>query len=121
MLPTSLVVVIATVSMSLAPALLLFWSWRRGLFHDLELQSRMIFDERDWRLERPWESFAEQRTREVLYGRRENPKAGEWGGATSGPIDVDDDAAGLRRKITASDEYGSTADDWRDTSRHDRA
>ena len=51
MLPTSLVVAIATVAMTLIPALLLLWAWRRGFFRDLEAQSRVIFDERDWRVE----------------------------------------------------------------------
>jgi hypothetical protein len=55
-LPTSLVVAIATVAMTLIPAVLLFWAWRRGLFRDLDTQSRVIFDARDWRVERPWES-----------------------------------------------------------------
>ena len=84
MLPTSLAVVIATVAMTLVPALLLFWAWRRGYFSDLEAQSRIIFDPRDWRLERPWESATDRLTREVAYGPSEPPSPGEWGGADRG-------------------------------------
>ncbi|HYW52025.1 MAG TPA: hypothetical protein VE861_15530 [Gemmatimonadaceae bacterium] len=81
MLPTSLAVVLATVAMTLVPAFLLFWSWRRGFFHDLAAQSRIIFDERDWRIERPWESPADQLTREVAFGPLEKAWPGEWGDA----------------------------------------
>lgn len=84
MLPTSLAVAIATVAMTLVPALVLFWAWRRGYFRDLEAQSRVIFEPRDWRLERPWESPAEALTREVAFGPPEPPGPGEWGGAAPG-------------------------------------
>ncbi len=84
MLPTSLAVVIATVAMTLVPALLLFWSWRRGFFHDLDAQSRVIFDERDCRVTRPWESPADQLTREVAFGPPAEPRPGEWGDAAPG-------------------------------------
>jgi nitrogen fixation-related uncharacterized protein len=83
-LPTSLVVAIATVAMTLIPALLLLWAWRRGLFRDLDAQSRIIFDERDWRVERPWESDAERLTREAAFGPAEPARPGEWGGAHPG-------------------------------------
>lgn len=81
MLPTSLAVALATIAMTLAPALLLFWSWRRGLFRDMEGQSRVIFEPRDMQLDRPWESPPDRLTREVAYGRLLTPSAGEWGGA----------------------------------------
>lgn len=84
MLPTSLVVAIATVAMTLIPALLLLWAWRRGLFRDLEAQSRVIFDERDWRVVRPWESRAERQARDVAFGPPEPARPGEWGGADPG-------------------------------------
>jgi nitrogen fixation-related uncharacterized protein len=83
-LPTSLVVAIATVAMTLIPALFLLWAWRRGLFSDLEAQSRVIFDARDWRVERPWESGKERLAREVAFGPPEPPEPGEWGGAEPG-------------------------------------
>lgn len=84
MLPTSLVVAIATVAMTLFPALLLLWAWRRGLFRDLEAQSRIIFNERDWRVERPWESRTERMAREAAFGPAEPARPGEWGGADPG-------------------------------------
>lgn len=79
MLPTSLSVVIATMGMTLVPALLLLWSWRRGLFHDMDAQSRVIFDERDWRIERPWESAGDRLARDVTFGPLEAARPGEWG------------------------------------------
>jgi nitrogen fixation-related uncharacterized protein len=78
-LPTSLAVVLATVALTLVPALLLFWGWRRGFFSDLDAQSRVIFDPGDLATERPWESPAEQLTREVAYGPPRAPTPGEWG------------------------------------------
>ena len=79
MLPTSLAVVLATVALTLAPALLLFWAWRRGFFRDFDAQSRVIFAPDDLRTVRPWESATEQLTREVAYGPPVAPRPGEWG------------------------------------------
>ena len=94
MLPTSLSVVLATVAMTLVPALLLFWAWRRGLFRDLEAQSRVIFEPRDWRVARPWETAAERLTREVAYGPPTAARPGEWGGSEGGDThDAAHDAA----------------------------
>ena len=84
MLPTSLAVALATVAMTLVPALVLFWGWRRGFFRDLDAQSRVIFEPRDWRVERPWEAPADRLTREVAYGPPVAPRPGEWGGAERG-------------------------------------
>lgn len=84
MLPTSLVVAIATVAMTLIPAVLLFWAWRRGLFRDLDTQSRVIFDARDWRVERPWESPKDRLAREIRHGPPAPAEPGEWGGAGRG-------------------------------------
>lgn len=79
MLPTSIAIVLATVILTLAPALVLAWAWRRGHLRHLEAQSRIIFEPRDWRVERPWESPAERLTREVAYGELVPPVPGEWG------------------------------------------
>lgn len=81
MLPTSLAVAIATAAMTLVPALLLLWAWRRGLFRDLDAQSRVIFEPRDWRIERPWEAPSDRLAREAAHGPLESPQPGEWGGA----------------------------------------
>ena len=67
--------------MTLVPALVLVWGWRRGFFRDLDGQSRIIFDERDWQLSRPWESDAERGKRALVYGPLLVPTPGEWGGA----------------------------------------
>lgn len=83
MLPTSLVVAIVTVTMTLVPALLLFWAWRRGYFRDLEAQSRVIFEPRDWQVRRPWESADDQLIRELRFGPPSDPEPGEWGGGAA--------------------------------------
>ncbi len=81
MLPSSVVVIVATALLTLGAALLLFWAWRAGYFSNFDAQSRVIFDGLDVRLERPWESEASRREREVEYGELIEPAAGEWGGA----------------------------------------
>jgi hypothetical protein len=83
-LPTSLVVAIVTVAMTLIPALLLFWGWRRGFFRDLEAQARVIFEPRDWRVRRAWEAPEDQLVRELTFGDPVEPEPGEWGGASRG-------------------------------------
>ena len=67
--------------MTLVPALVLVWGWHRGFFRDLEGQSRVIFEERDWQLARPWESDGEQLDRTLAHGPLLAPTPGEWGGA----------------------------------------
>jgi hypothetical protein len=84
-LPTSLAVVLATVGMTLVPALVLFWGWRRGFFRDLDAQSRVIFEERDWRLERPWETGPARLAREMQFGEMLTPAPGEWGDGAGAP------------------------------------
>jgi hypothetical protein len=83
-LPTSLAIAIVTVTMTLVPAMLLLWAWRRGLFRDLEAQSRVIFEPRDWRVERPWESAEDRLARKLAFGPPEAAAPGEWGGADRG-------------------------------------
>ena len=80
--PSSLPVIILTALFSLLPALVLFWAYRRGYFRDLDAQSRIILEERDMQLERPWESSVERLTREVAHGPLVEPERGEWGGAS---------------------------------------
>ena len=81
MLPSSLPVIVFSAIFCLVPALLMFWASRRGFFRDLDAQSRVIFEPRDLRVVRPWESPVEQLTREVAYGEPTPAKPGEWGGA----------------------------------------
>jgi nitrogen fixation-related uncharacterized protein len=80
-LPSSLPVIVFSAVFCLVPALVMFWAYRRGLFRDLDAQSRVIFDERDLRVARPWESPVERLTREVRHGAPEPAAPGEWGGA----------------------------------------
>lgn len=80
MIPSSVPLIILTALVTLAAALILVWGWRRGFFRDLEAQSRVIFEPRDWRVVRPWESPVDQLERETTYGRPLAPAPGEWGG-----------------------------------------
>ncbi len=82
MIPSSLVVIIATAVLTLAAALVLGWAWRRGFFADLDGQARVIFEPRDFRLERPWETAVQRVEREAAFGPPVPPAPGEWGGAT---------------------------------------
>ena len=50
MIPSSLPVIVATAALTLLAAVVLLWAWRRGFLHDLDAQSRIIFEPRDWRL-----------------------------------------------------------------------
>jgi hypothetical protein len=81
MLPSSIIVIVATALFTAGAALLLFWVWRRGYLSNLDAQSRVIFDERDFRLERPWEDAPTRLDRRLQYGGPVQPEAGEWGGA----------------------------------------
>ena len=81
MIPSSLPVVLATAAFTLVACLLMLWAWRRGYFRDLDAQSRVIFEPRDWRVARPWETPVERLEREVAHGRPVAPVPGEWGGA----------------------------------------
>jgi len=58
------------------------WAWRAGHFLYLDEQSRVIFEPRDWRLERPWETEVQRSQRRRAHGRPLSPEPGEWGGAT---------------------------------------
>ena len=81
MIPASLPVIVLSAVFCLVPALVMFWAWRRGYFRDLDAQSRVIFEPRDLRVERPWESPVERLTREVAHGAPAPAEPGEWGGA----------------------------------------
>ncbi len=81
MLPSSVIVIVATALFTIGAALVLFWAWRAGFLRDFEAQSLVILDERDVRLERPWESETAKWDREQHYGELLPPVAGEWGGA----------------------------------------
>jgi len=81
MFPSSLAVVLTGLLMGGVALAAFYWAWRRGCFRDLEAQSRIILDDRDYRLHRPWESPEQRLDRELHYGTLEPPGPGEWGGA----------------------------------------
>lgn len=81
MIPSSLVVIVATAALTLLAALVLAWGWRCGFFRDLDAQSRVIFEPRDWRVERPWETPVQRLERETTHGPPIPPSREEWGGA----------------------------------------
>lgn len=82
MLPSSLIVIVATALFTAGAALLLFWAWHRGWLRDFDAQAHVILDERDLRLQRPWEDGGARAQRQAQYGPPMAPDAGEWGGAT---------------------------------------
>ena len=81
MIPSSLVVVLATLAIGVLALTTFVWAWWRGLFRDLEAQSRVIFEPDDLRLCRRWETPAQRVEREHAYGAPLAPQQGEWGGA----------------------------------------
>jgi nitrogen fixation-related uncharacterized protein len=81
MLPSSIIIIAATALLTAGAALLLFWAWSRGYFRDFDAQSRVIFDARDYRVARPWESDTDRAERRHRHGPPVEPRAGEWGGA----------------------------------------
>ena len=82
MIPSSLPVIVATAALTLLAVAVLAWGFRRGFFRDLDAQSRVIFEPKDFRLERPWETTVQRLEREMNYGERVAPAPGEWGGAS---------------------------------------
>ena len=81
MIPSSVPVIVATAALTLLGALVLAWAWRRGFLDDLDAQARVIFEPRDWRVARPWETPVQRLERETTYGDAVPPAPGEWGGA----------------------------------------
>ena len=81
MIPSSLPVIVATAALTLLAVAALAWAWWRGLLDDLAAQSRVIFEPRDFRLERPWETPLQRLERETTHGAPIAPGPGEWGGA----------------------------------------
>jgi nitrogen fixation-related uncharacterized protein len=80
-IPSSLVVILATLAIGVLALTAFVWAWWRGLFRDLDAQSRVIFEPNDLRLHRHWETAAQRAAREHAYGEPLPPRRGEWGGA----------------------------------------
>src|SRR5690606_39069646 len=68
MLPSSLAVVLTGLALGVGALAVFAWSWRRGLFDDIPGQAELVFDERDHRLERPWETAEQKEERRRRYG-----------------------------------------------------
>jgi cbb3-type cytochrome oxidase maturation protein len=81
MFPSSLAVVLTGLLIGGIALAAFYWGWRRGYFRELDAQSRVIFDDRDYRLARPWETAEQRADRELRHGTPEPPGPGEWGGA----------------------------------------
>lgn len=81
MFPSSLAVIAAGLVLGLVALTVFAWAWRTGGFRHLDRQARVILDERDLRLERPWESPGQQAERVTAYGEPLPPRPSEWGDA----------------------------------------
>lgn len=81
MFPSSLAVIGVALLLGILALAAFAWAWRRGQFDALDRQARVIFDEVDLRLERPWETPGQRAEREAHYGSPIEPAPGEWGGA----------------------------------------
>jgi hypothetical protein len=81
MLPSSLVVVLTGLALGALALLVFAWGWWRGHFSNLDEQSRVIFEPRDYLVERPWETPKQRAERIAQHGELLRPELGEWGGA----------------------------------------
>ncbi len=69
MIPSSLTVILATLALGVAALAVFIVAWWRGHFRDIDAQARVIFDSRDLRFVRPWETSARRRaTAGVMFG-----------------------------------------------------
>ncbi len=79
MLAGSTHVLVLVTLMGFATVALFAWAWWTGKLDDLEAQATSLFDARDLRLERPWESDEERAERAKTFGALVTPEPGEWG------------------------------------------
>jgi hypothetical protein len=79
---SSLAVILATLALGVVALAAFIAAWWRGHFRDLDAQARVIFDTRELRFARPWETPAQRIERETTYGAPLPARRGEWGGAT---------------------------------------
>lgn len=79
MFPSSLVVALTGLGLGLLALGAFLWGWRRGQYRDLHAQARAIFEPRDFRLDRPWETAAQRDERVREFGPLEQAQPGEWG------------------------------------------
>ena len=81
MIPSSLTVILATLALGVVALAVFIVAWRRGHFRNVGAQAGVIFDSRELRLVRPWETSAQRLERELTYGAPLPGERGEWGGA----------------------------------------
>jgi hypothetical protein len=84
MFPSSLAVALTGLALGILALGAFAWGWRRGQFSHLRAQSRVIFEPRDFRLERPWETTTQRAERELEFGALEAAAPGEWGDGRTG-------------------------------------
>lgn len=82
MIPSSLTVILATLALGVVALAAFIVAWWRGHFNDLDAQARVIFDSRDLRFVRPWETSTQRLEREAIYGAPLPGERGEWGGSS---------------------------------------
>lgn len=81
MIPSSLSVILATFALGVVALGAFIVAWWRGYFRDFDAQARVIFDSRDLRFPRPWETSSQRLEREATYGTPLPGERGEWGGS----------------------------------------
>ena len=81
MFPSSLAVIAAGLVLGALALAAFAWAWRADAFRHLDRQAQVILDDRDVRLERPWETPDQQAARVAAYGAPLRPRPSEWGAA----------------------------------------
>lgn len=77
--PSSLAVILTGLALAAIALGGFVWGWRTGAFSQLDKQARIILDERDLRLVRPWETAHQRAVRRARYGAPLEAEPGEWG------------------------------------------
>jgi nitrogen fixation-related uncharacterized protein len=79
MLGLSGTVVVLVTTMGFVTVGWFVWAFLRGKLDDPEAQAVVLFDDRDLRLARPWESRVEQDERRRRHGALLPPCPADWG------------------------------------------
>jgi cbb3-type cytochrome oxidase maturation protein len=80
MFPSSIAVIITGLVLGGVSLGVFVWAWRARAFDHLDGQSFSIFDDRDLRMLRPWETVTQRSDRARLFGAPIQPSGSEWGG-----------------------------------------
>jgi cbb3-type cytochrome oxidase maturation protein len=82
MLPSSLIVTLATTLLGLLTVAVFMWAWRAGQFDRIDTQALLPMDDDDFDVARPWETPAQRDARIAEFGPpRAAVTPGVWGGA----------------------------------------